>query len=604
MTSKDSKMKPGKFDYIIVGAGPAGLQMGYFLMKKKRSYIILENKDIPGSFFRKHPVHRTLISLNKRFNPFPEPEYNMRHDWNSLLSDDPELRFTKYSKELFPHADDIVRYMNDYATKLDLNICYNTRVEKIKRLESGPNSSENFSLRTTKGEYRCKVLLMATGARSERIPDHIKGKELMETYSTHDVNPEKYNGKSVFILGNGNSAFEAANNLAGSASLIHIFGDRKLKHAWDTHFVGDLRAVNDTILDMYQLKSLHVYQALDLLSVEKTDKGFVLTCDDIVPHWKERQGHVQFELPPYDHVICCTGFNYIDLSIFDDNCKPDTKKNGKFPSLSNIWESSIPNMFYMGTTMQCNDRKAASGFIHGFRYNIRTLHSLLEERYEDLPYPRDLLPIEIETLADKIVERVSVGDGIYQMNNALCHVLAIPDFADDMKGEVKAEFYQDFPKPYALEAIENGRFSKYKHVFLIVLAYGFEDFGDAGKYAMEFVHFPDLATGDCQAFLHPVITYYKDGQEIDKLRLPESLVLRFDIPLVRNQNPVVGQNRMKNYINKHLTLQPGKHFYDKFFMEKMSERVTPFTSEEINRIPNLKVYKGCIPFSIDFMSAS
>jgi len=35
-------------------------------------------------------------------------EFNMRHDWNSLLSDDESLLMTHYSKKFFPDADDLV----------------------------------------------------------------------------------------------------------------------------------------------------------------------------------------------------------------------------------------------------------------------------------------------------------------------------------------------------------------------------------------------------------------------------------------------------------------------------------------------------------------
>lgn len=42
------------FDYCVLGAGPAGLQMGYFLSKAKRNYIILERNTGPGSFFHKY----------------------------------------------------------------------------------------------------------------------------------------------------------------------------------------------------------------------------------------------------------------------------------------------------------------------------------------------------------------------------------------------------------------------------------------------------------------------------------------------------------------------------------------------------------------------
>lgn len=41
------------YDYCVLGAGPAGLQMGHFLSKAKRDYIILERNSGPGSFFNK-----------------------------------------------------------------------------------------------------------------------------------------------------------------------------------------------------------------------------------------------------------------------------------------------------------------------------------------------------------------------------------------------------------------------------------------------------------------------------------------------------------------------------------------------------------------------
>lgn len=48
---KDSSIH--HYDYCVLGAGPAGLQMGYFLSKSQRDYIILERNSGPGSFFQK-----------------------------------------------------------------------------------------------------------------------------------------------------------------------------------------------------------------------------------------------------------------------------------------------------------------------------------------------------------------------------------------------------------------------------------------------------------------------------------------------------------------------------------------------------------------------
>lgn len=39
-------------EYCVLGAGPAGLQMGYFLSRSQRDYIILERNTGPGSFFQ------------------------------------------------------------------------------------------------------------------------------------------------------------------------------------------------------------------------------------------------------------------------------------------------------------------------------------------------------------------------------------------------------------------------------------------------------------------------------------------------------------------------------------------------------------------------
>ncbi len=44
----ESQVTGGSWDYIIVGAGPAGLQMGYYLERANRSYVILEKESVPG----------------------------------------------------------------------------------------------------------------------------------------------------------------------------------------------------------------------------------------------------------------------------------------------------------------------------------------------------------------------------------------------------------------------------------------------------------------------------------------------------------------------------------------------------------------------------
>ncbi len=91
-------------DCLVIGAGPAGLQLGSFLKRAGRDYLILEAGRAPGTFFGRFPRHRRLISINKPHTGWDDPELNLRMDWNSLLSDDPRLLFTRYTGRYLPDA--------------------------------------------------------------------------------------------------------------------------------------------------------------------------------------------------------------------------------------------------------------------------------------------------------------------------------------------------------------------------------------------------------------------------------------------------------------------------------------------------------------------
>lgn len=67
-------------EYLIIGAGPAGLQLGYFLERSGHDYLILEAGPTPGAFFQTFPRHRKLISSNKKHTGWDDPELNLRMD--------------------------------------------------------------------------------------------------------------------------------------------------------------------------------------------------------------------------------------------------------------------------------------------------------------------------------------------------------------------------------------------------------------------------------------------------------------------------------------------------------------------------------------------
>src|SRR5690554_574463 len=144
-------------NYIIIGAGPAGLQLGYFLQKNNLDFLILEKDEISGSFFRDYHKNRSLISINKVFTGFDDKDFNLRFDWNSLLCDKDELQFKKYSTTYFPKADTLVKYLNDFANAYKLPINYGVEITKIDKDEKFMLTASNDNT------YTCDHLVVATG---------------------------------------------------------------------------------------------------------------------------------------------------------------------------------------------------------------------------------------------------------------------------------------------------------------------------------------------------------------------------------------------------------------------------------------------------------
>ena len=176
------------YEYLIIGSGPAGLQTAYFLKKYKKDYIIIEKENESGSFFKKYPIHRKLISVNKVHTGSTNKEFNLRHDLNSLLSDDDSLLFKNYTTEFFPQADIMVKYLNDFQNKNNLNVSFNTTVLKINKL-----SNDLFEISTSKGVFKCKKLIVATGLFKSNRSTNVEG---AITYS--DLTKDKTKFKMFF----------------------------------------------------------------------------------------------------------------------------------------------------------------------------------------------------------------------------------------------------------------------------------------------------------------------------------------------------------------------------------------------------------------------
>lgn len=491
-------------DYLIIGAGPAGLQLGWFLQQAGRDYVILEAASTPGTFYRTFPRHRRMISINKPHTGWNDPELNLRMDWNSLLSDDPDLLFTRYTDRYFPDADDYVRYLADYAAACGLNVVYDTRVTQITR-----DSEEGFAVTDQHGHVlRARRVIVATGFGRPYIPP-IPGVEATEPYGEASVNPDDFADQRVLIIGKGNSAFETADNLIERAAVIHVIGPRSINFAWRTHFIGHLRAVNNNFLDTYALKTQNMVLDATIQRIDRSGSKFYVTLSYV-----RRGRSAQLE---YDRVITCTGFR-MDTSIFYPSCRPDLTINDRFPALTSEWESvNVPDLYFAGTLTQSRDfKKHTSAFIHGFRYGVRALQRMLDRRYEGIEWPHQDLPSTPAALADAVLARANRSSALWQQYAFLCDLIEV-GAADDAGGSVR--YYEEVPVDHVLD----GSFGAADRYFTVTLEYGaghdtIDPFDvDVGReWEADPAHEEDR-------YLHPVIRYYEGGELISALHLPEDL---------------------------------------------------------------------------------
>lgn len=483
-----------EYDYLIIGAGPAGLQLGYFLQQANRSYLILEAGESAATFFKQYPRRRRLISINKVYTGYNDPEINLRWDWNSLLSDDEQLLFKNYSQKYFPSTDDLVRYLNDFADRHQLNVQYNARVAKVSK-------DDRFTVTDEAGRtYSSARLIVATGVSKPYFPA-IPGIELADNYTEVSIDPQDYVNQRVLVLGKGNSAFETADLLIETAAVIHVASPHPITLAWKTHFVGHLRALNNNFLDTYQLKCQNAVLDATVERIQRRPDGKYIVSVSYTHANGEQEDLI------YDRVIGCTGFRF-DTSIFDENCRPKTVIYDRFPQQTSEWESvNVKDLYFAGTLMQMRDfKKTSSGFIHGFRYNLKALHRIFECKYHGKVWQHEPIEATSEAMLEATVKRINQSSALWQQFGFLCDLITV-------SGQ-SAHYYEEVPIDY----LHDGRLGTFDRHYVITL-----EFGHVGGDPFTIERNPHPSHAQQSTFLHPIVREYQGTELIRELHLLEDL---------------------------------------------------------------------------------
>ena len=169
-------------DVVVVGCGPAGISAGLGAIERKLSFVVLDQGTLGGTVAH-FPRHKLVMTAPAHL-PMVGP-----------------VNFGEIRKE------DLLAYWQDVLAKTGLSPQFEEQVQAIVQ------HGDRFVVQTSKREYRSKCVLLAIGRRGTPRPLGVAGEEL-EKVVYRLIDPQQYAGKRVLVVGGGDSALEAAAQLA------------------------------------------------------------------------------------------------------------------------------------------------------------------------------------------------------------------------------------------------------------------------------------------------------------------------------------------------------------------------------------------------------
>jgi len=196
VASLDEVGKGDALDVLIVGAGPAGLSASLAAKEKGLRFATIEQESLGGTVahYPRGKIVMTSACTLPLFGEIPTGEISKE----SLL-------------ELFTN---VVR-------RTGLEVRYQERVESVAQSPSG------FEVKTTRASHLARTLVLAIGRRGTPAKLGVPGEDAPHVVYRL-VDPEQYRGRSVLVVGGGDSALEAGLSLAaepGTSVVLSYRGD-------------------------------------------------------------------------------------------------------------------------------------------------------------------------------------------------------------------------------------------------------------------------------------------------------------------------------------------------------------------------------------------
>jgi putative flavoprotein involved in K+ transport len=301
------------YDVIVIGAGQAGLSVGYHLKRKGLRFLILDGNERVGDSWRKRWDSLRLFTP-ARFDalvgmPFPAPA------------------------DYFPTRDEMADYLESYARKFALPVQVASRVESLTRRGAG------YVVKVNGRELGADQVVVAMASyQSPKIPalSSAIDPQIVQLHSTAYKNPAQLPPGPVLIVGAGNSGAEIGIELAKQGRKVWMSGrDTGAAPFKMSSFWGRLLAPLLLRVLFHYLLTIKTPMGRKARPKMLHRGGPLIRTRqrDLAAQGVERVGRVvgaNSGLPLLDDgsvlevasVIWCTGFHpgfsWIDLGIFDE----------------------------------------------------------------------------------------------------------------------------------------------------------------------------------------------------------------------------------------------------------------------------------------------
>jgi len=461
-----------KMNNIIVGAGPAGLQLAYYFEKYHIEYIILERNSTCGSLYETFPNSNELLSINKKNNNNEDEDFNLRYDWNTLLNDE-NFSFKEYSNNYYPSGDEYHRYLNDFSKKFNLKINYN---ECVRRISLNLQNKDNtlYEIETDLGIYTCNKVIIATGLSKPNIPDckkYIRNQknikhcsEFGKDFFKNEDNLNHFKNKSVLLVGLGNSSLELSNILNNYCSHILITGKQR-DLSVISHYDGDIRSKYMNFYDTFLLNGMNgidnkVLTEKDVIIEDDKGQYFIMS---------NHEDGILFcnSIKFFDYIIYCTG-KIFDSSIFDEKIKIEI--NNKYPKIRINYESfDNNNIFFIGSLMNGINYnvKNSYGFIKGYRQLIKLFFRNTYVRMNEiLNFKFDGTYNIYNQLAYFMYERINNSSSLFNLPDYIVDIFYFDKETQEMK------YYKDMIKFGFRKMMNHNDINDINNLCILKLVYG------------------------------------------------------------------------------------------------------------------------------------